>query len=119
VHFDAPAYVTYATPCRPLARHERLVNAAQMQQKLPCRSRRWMCIEAAGLESRRKIMSEQTYTRIVVTIVLMLFLLGLIYAEPFAPAHTYVQVNRDDGHVWDCVRQRSSPLPSLKRVTQQ
>lgn len=31
-------------------------------------------------------MSEQTYTRIVQIVVILLFVLGLIYAGPFAPA---------------------------------
>lgn len=47
-------------------------------------------------------MSEQTYTRIVVTVVLILFLLGLIYAEPFATARAQTQAKRDERHFPDC-----------------
>lgn len=46
-------------------------------------------------------MSEQTYTRIVQIVVLLLLVLGLIYAGPFAPASAQAPA-RDDRHVSDC-----------------
>lgn len=46
-------------------------------------------------------MSEQTYTCIVQIVVLLLLVLGLIYAGPFAPASAQAPA-RDDRHVSDC-----------------
>lgn len=46
-------------------------------------------------------MSEQTHTRIVQINVLLLFVLCLIYAGPFAPAFAEAPA-RDDRHVSDC-----------------
>ncbi len=47
-------------------------------------------------------MSEQTYTRIVKIIVLLVFVLGLIYADPFPPASAQAPAKRDDRYVFDC-----------------
>ena len=56
-------------------------------------------------------MSEHTYTRIVQAVVLVVFVLGLIYTSPFAPASAQVPAKRDDGHVSDCTR-----LPGIARA---
>lgn len=51
---------------------------------------------------KKRHMSEQTYTRIVQIIVLLLFVLGLIYADPFPPASAQAPAKRDDRYVSDC-----------------
>lgn len=49
-------------------------------------------------------MSEQTYARIVQAVILVVFVLGTLYADPAAPAFAQLSAKHDDRHISDCAR---------------